>query len=47
MNTMLVFMVLCLLLGIFVKPRFRYGLALTAVLAFVLVLYFLLRPTQL
>lgn len=47
MNTMLVFMVLCLILGLFLKPRFRYGLALMAVLAFALVLYFLLRPQQL
>lgn len=47
MNTMIVFMLICLILGLWIKPRFRYGLAMMAVLAFLLILYFWLRPQQL
>jgi hypothetical protein len=44
---MLAFMVVCLILGLWVKPRVRYGIAIIALFAFLLVLYFWLRPQQL
>lgn len=47
MNTMLVFLGLCLILGLWIKPRVRYGAMLIAIAAFLLVLYFWLRPQQL
>lgn len=47
MNTMLAFLLLCLILGLWVKPKVRYGTALIALAAALLVFYFLLRPQQL
>lgn len=47
MNTMLAFMGLCLILGLWVKPRVRYGTAIIAVIALLLILYFWFRPQQL
>jgi hypothetical protein len=44
---MLVFMAVCLILGLWVKPKVRYGTAMIAVAALLLVLYFWLRPQQL
>ncbi len=47
MNTILAFLMLCLVLGLWIKPRARYGLTIVAVAAFLLVLYFWLFPSQL
>jgi NhaP-type Na+/H+ and K+/H+ antiporter len=47
MNTMLIFMAVCLILGLWVKPKVRSGIAIIAVAALILVIYFWLRPQQL
>lgn len=47
MNTLFVFMALCLVLGLWTKPRIRKGLLIMAVAALLLVLYFWIRPYQL
>ncbi len=47
MNTMLGFMLLCLILGLWIKPRVRSGIIIMAVAALLLVLYFFVRPYQL
>jgi hypothetical protein len=44
---MLVFMLLCLILGLWIKPRVRSGIIIMAAVAFLLVVYFLIRPYQL
>ena len=45
MNAILVFLVLCLILGMWVKPRARLGVSLVAVAAFLLVTFFWLFPS--
>lgn len=47
MNTMLGFMLLCLILGLWIKPRVRSGIIIMAVAALLLALYFFVRPYQL
>jgi hypothetical protein len=46
-NTLIVFMLLSLILGLWTKPRVRSGMIITAVAAVVLVIYFMIRPLQL
>ncbi len=40
-------MLFCLVLGLWTKPRVRSGVIILGVAAFLLVLYFWLRPSQL
>lgn len=47
MNTLLGFMLLCLILGLWIKPRIRSGIIVMAVAAVLLAIYFLMRPSQL
>jgi len=47
MDTMLVFLGICLILGLWVKPKIRYGTTIIAIAAFLLILYFWIRPQQL
>jgi hypothetical protein len=47
MNTMLAFMAICLILGLWTRPKVRYGTIIIAIAALLLVLYFWLRPQQL
>lgn len=47
MNTFLIFMMLCLILGLWIKPRVRYGIILITIGVFLLVIYLWIRPSQL
>ncbi|HLW00788.1 MAG TPA: hypothetical protein VKT82_19170 [Ktedonobacterales bacterium] len=47
MNTLIGFMLFCLILGLWVKPRVRSGIIIMAAAAVLLALYFLIRPYQL
>ncbi len=47
MNTLLLFMLVCLILGLWTKPRIRSGILIMGVAAVLLILYFFLRPSQL
>jgi uncharacterized membrane protein len=40
------FMTFCLVLGLWIKPRVRYGVALIALAAFLLVFLFLYSPSK-
>jgi NhaP-type Na+/H+ and K+/H+ antiporter len=44
---MLAFMLFCLILGLWIKPRVRSGIAIMAAAALLLALYFFIRPFQL
>lgn len=44
MNAIMIFMGICLVLGLWVKPRARYGVPVITVLAFLLVIVFWLDP---
>lgn len=46
MNTILVFMGLSLVLGLWIKPRARAGFIVVTVAAFLLVIFFWLFPSQ-
>jgi hypothetical protein len=41
------FMTFCLVLGLWIKPRVRYGVALIVVAAFLLTFFFLYSPSRL
>jgi hypothetical protein len=46
-NTLLLFMLFCLILGLWTKPRVRSGIIITIIAAVLLALYFWIRPSQL
>ena len=47
MTAILVFMAICLVLGLWIKPRARFGATIIAIAAFLLVIFFWLFPTYL
>ncbi len=47
MPAMLIFLALCMILGLWIKPKVRSGLAIIAVMAFLLVLIFYVFPSRL